>query len=106
MGVKRGLIILSRELLDEYIDERGLDQITTKDKVRWRHNCGTEWEARVNDRRQGHGCLTCSGSQKGAFRKHPDFSQTMENAPGSSDQLSRLPPFGAPSRLPFWPWFC
>ena len=53
MGAKRGSIILSRELLDEYIDERGLDQVTVMDKVRWRHHCGTEWEARVKDRRQG-----------------------------------------------------
>ena len=55
----RGSIILSRELLDEYIDARGLDQITVDDKVRWRHNCGTEWEATVNDRRHGKGCPAC-----------------------------------------------
>ena len=80
MGRKRGSIILSRELLDEYIDERGLDQITTIDKVRWRHHCGTEWEARVKARKEGDGCPTC-GSQKGAFRKHPDFPQIAAYVP-------------------------
>ena len=79
---KRGSIILSRELLNEYIDERGLDQITVDDKVRWRHHCGTEWEATVKDRKKGYGCPTCGGSQKGAFRKHPDFPQIAAYVPG------------------------
>ena len=89
---KRGLIILSRELLDEYIDERGLDQITTKDKVRWRHHCGTEWEATVKNRKQGYGCPACGGSQKGAFRKHPDFSQIAAYVPDDAINQTKINP--------------
>jgi len=92
MGRKRGSIILSRELLDEYIDERGLDQITVKDKVRWRHHCGTEWEATVDARKQGHGCPTCGGSQKGAFRKHPDFSQIAPYVPDDATNKTKINP--------------
>ena len=92
MGRKRGSIILSRELLDEYIDERGMDQITTIDKVRWRHHCGTEWEATVSDRRQGYGRPTCGGNQKGAFRKHPDFSQIAPYVPDDAINQTKINP--------------
>ena len=92
MGAKRGSIILSRELLDEYIDARGLDQITVRDKVRWRHHCGTEWEAKVVDRKRGHGCPTCGGSQKGAFRKHPDFPQIASYVPDDATNQTKINP--------------
>lgn len=89
---KRGLIILSRELLNEYIDERGLDQITVHDKVRWRHHCGTEWEATIAKRQQGDGCPACGGNQKGAFRKHPDFSRIAAYVPDDATNQTKINP--------------
>lgn len=105
MGSKRGSIILSQELLDEYIDARGLDQITVNDKVRWRHNCGTEWGATVSDRRKGRGCPTCGGSQKGAFRKHPVYGGGSRALDAQILALNRIPtphaiPQGVVLRLP------
>ena len=89
---KRGSIILSRELLDEYIDARGLDQVTVMDKVRWRHHCGTEWETTIHKRQQGYGCPTCGGNQKGAFRKHPDFPQIAAYVPDDAINQTKINP--------------
>lgn len=92
MFKRRGLITLSPELLAEYIDERGLDQVTVHDKVKWRcAKCRHEWLARIYSRKSGCGCPAC-GSTKGAFRKHPEFHLIAQYVPEEATAKSKITP--------------
>ena len=59
---KRGTLTLPPELIAEYCDERGLDQVEARDRVKWRcKKAGHEWYATIDSRTstKRRGCKAC-----------------------------------------------
>ena len=77
----------------EWIDRRTVSEVRVAEKVGWRcSGCQHEWVTTTNSRLAGHGCPSCCGNKKGAFRKHPDFHFIAPYTPKNAKSRDKITP--------------